>query len=78
MLIWPKVIVSRLGSMAKTSGTARPTAYQRGQPCRSATGATSHHVVTTVARTVMAVSMAMVTPTGMPASGRIRMAVNGG
>jgi len=78
MLIWPRVIVSRLGSVANTSGTARPAAYQRGHPCRSATGATSHQVVTIVASTVAVVSTATVTPTGTPASGRISMAVNGG
>ena len=52
---WPSPSVSRTGSIARTTGTARATANHGEIPCRRATGATSHQV-TSPTTTVEALS----------------------
>src|SRR4051794_41263327 len=74
----PQPNVSRTGSSANTSGTARATVQPLDQPRRAATGATSHHVTRTTrtAETVLSSTVAVVS---VPrASGSSTSAANGG
>jgi hypothetical protein len=77
-LIWPNVTVSRTGSNTLTSGMARHTANQRGQPCRSATGMTSQAVVITTATAEATHMISMAWNTDIQAIGYITSAANGG
>src|SRR2546421_12655886 len=77
-LIWPKVTVSRIGSSVVINGSARASTYQRGQPCRSATGKTSQIVVTTSAARLASSIVVVTAPSGTHAIGDISRAANGG
>src|SRR5919202_4923763 len=77
-LIRPNVIVSRIGSSQLTSGSATASAHHRGQPCRSATGASSQYVASARATTLTAVNTAAAASNGSSASGRSSSAAKGG
>lgn len=78
MLICPNDSVVRIGSIKKASGVARPKAYQWGMESRWASPPVTHHVVTTTAAIVPAVSKPIPRPCGSSPSGAMIRAANGG
>ncbi|GAB3801760.1 hypothetical protein GCM10027605_19870 [Micromonospora zhanjiangensis] len=78
MLTWPKFTVSRIGSKAAARQTATASANQRVQPCRRASGSTSHHSSSTLTTTVAVTLTTIETSHGRYAIGSIVNAANGG
>ena len=78
MFSWPSPSVSRIGSSARTAGTARATANHGEIPCRRATGATSHQVTSTTTAAEASRTRIAAGPAGSQVSGTRRAAAKGG
>jgi hypothetical protein len=78
MFSCPSPSVSRIGSIARTTGTARATANHGETACRRATGATVDQVTTTTTPTEASRTRISVDLSGSQVSGTSSAAAKGG